>query len=81
MTFEEAIELARSFIPEYYVLDLGADMGEEYWFNYRSPDGKTIIGASLVSVTKSSGAVRALSFTEDFPRIRRTWNSAEKMQV
>lgn len=81
MNLEEAIELARNFIPEQYQLDRCADMGDEFWFNYRRPDGETIIGASLVSVSKLTSEVRTRSFTEDFPRIRRAWNNAEKTAV
>ena len=81
ITVEQAIEITRSFIPDKYCLNRYAEIGDEYWFDYVRSDGEVIIGASLVAVDKSNGAVRAQSLTQDFPRIRRTWNEAEKTPI
>jgi hypothetical protein len=81
MTTDEAILLARDFIPDQFMLDLYADMDDEYWFNYCRPDGETIVGASLVVVDKATRKVRTKSFTEDFPRVLQRWNGAETEKV
>lgn len=81
MTCKEATELARSFTPAQYELDRFAEFDDEFWFSYCLPDGEVVVGASLVVVNKETREVRTMSFTEDFPRVLKTWNSTETMKV
>lgn len=79
--FSAAVGAAREYIPDNLVLGEGADMGDEYWFDYRFPNGELFLSGGIVAVDKETGAVSRRAMTDDFSEMMSLWDEVPKVSV